>query len=420
MKKTIRKIITGLLLAFAAIQFASCGYEPVFYGIMNDVPPEAATVSGNIASVVRCTINSEEFLVLSNGGSLVYKPITSASHGEWKSDNIALPFSFHHYNYFKTKTEDEGHIGQQVLKVAADESNIYLLTASFKQDNEYGVVLPETIYCWTCPLNSLLANNAELWTNIAQDNADLFPTIFDSSTSQLQMNFNLFFTNAPKPSHRKVFLSVTNDANETSYYTMNGANTPAAYSITNYAKLSDDSKKAASAFYIGETIYFTDSLAAGTNETAESNATIACIAGIKQNSNKKFDLYSFDGTNDPVNFVEFAAPVSSLAFTANSLLIGKGNYSETYTSNCGIDRVLLDEDGKPQNEIADFENNAKYQFTSSYIVMSLLNTDPSKTEAESILYATLSYRGSNNSSSASFNDVGLWSYYPARGNWNRE
>ncbi len=422
MKKTIKNITLGLLLAFAIFQLTSCGYEPVFYGIMHDVAPEEATVNGNITSISRCLINSEEYLVLSNGGSLSYKPITSSKHGEWKTSNIKFKFKFHHYNYFATSSEGEGHIGEQILHVIADQSNIYLLTASFKQDNEYGVVLPDTINFWTCPLDSLLSNNAEIWTNIAEGNRELFPTGFDSVNSQLRMDFNLFYTNSPQPEHRKAFLSVSSsDSADVKYYTLNGSQAPQEFTPSNYIKVSDLSYKINAAFYIGDTLYFTDSQAVSTNETAQAPATLACIAGSKKNSDKKYDLFSFDGSGDPVSFIALASPAASLAFTADSLLIGKGNYSSVYTSNGGIDRVLLDSEfGKPLSETANFENNAKYQFTSSYILMTLINADPSKKEADSNLYTTISYRGSGSSSSASFYNVGLWSYYPARGNWNRE
>ena len=49
-----------------------------------------------------------------------------------------------------------------------------------------------------------------------------------------------------------------------------------------------------------------------------------------------------------------------------------------------------------------------------------LSQFPSKTEEEASLYATITFRGTGTSSSASFNNVGLWSYYSSRGNWNRE
>ena len=419
MKKALRHLISGLFLALTAITFFSCGHEPVFYGIMHDVKPEEATINGNITTIARCSINSEEYLILSNGGSLLYKPLSSSKHGEWKSESIAFPFAFHHYNYFESKTEGEGHQGQQILKVIADSTNLYLLTADFEQDNDYGVVLPKTIYFWTCPLNSLLSNSADIWTNIAKD-SDLFPTSFDSSTSQLQMDFSLFFTNSPKTEHRKAFLSVTTGEGESevvSYYLLNGASAPSAYDCSNYIQIYEGSKNINSAFYIGDTLYFTDSLAVATNETAQNDASQACIASTVA-KDKKFDLYYYDGTDKTV-LLQFDSPIASLAFTADSLIVGKGSYTGTLTSNGGIDRILLDENGKPLSETADFDNNAKYQFTSAYIIMAILCADPAQKEADSNMYATISYRGSSNSSGSSKN-VGLWSYYPSRGNWNRE
>ena len=423
MKKTLKNLAAGLLLTFFALSFVACGHEPVFYGIMHDVVPEKATVSGNITTIVRATVNSQEYLFISGGASLAYKPLSSAQHGEWTSANIALPFVHHHYNYFATDTEGEGHIGEQIFRVIADQNYIYLLTSTLKQDNEYGLVIPETINMWACPLSSIFSGNAADWTNIAANNTALFPSRFETSESKFIMDFDLFYTNTPNPAHRKAFLSVTDTAAGTyTYYALAGAANPVSQDCSNAIKVLTDSKKILSAFYVGDTLYFSDSPVVCTNETASANASLACLSGVNSSISATEDLYLFKaGDSAAAKFFTAGSPVASLAFTADSLLIGKGSYSSTYTSNGGIERILLDAStGIPGNTTAEFENNATYQFTSSYILMALLCTDPTKKEAEAILYATISYRGSSTSSSASFTDVGLWSYYPARGNWNRE
>ena len=166
-------------------------------------------------------------------------------------------------------------------------------------------------------------------------------------------------------------------------------------------------------------MYFADSQVVTTNETLTQNATYACLAGVNKDSRSTADLFISDG-GQAVKFLTIDSAVASLAMTADSLLIGKGNYVSSSTSNGGIDRVLLDADGRPQGQTAEFTNNAKYQFTSSYILMTLLCADPSKPEAEACLYASITFRGSGTSSSASYDNIGLWSYYPERGNWNRE
>ena len=52
--------------------------------------------------------------------------------------------------------------------------------------------------------------------------------------------------------------------------------------------------------------------------------------------------------------------------------------------------------------------------------MTLLCADPDINEADASLYASVSFRGSGASTSANPKNIGLWSYYPGRGNWNRE
>ncbi len=427
MKKQM-KIKTGIiLLAILSTFLISCGYEPVFYGIMHDVLPEEATVSGNISAIARCTIDSgngaEEYLFLSGGGTLQYKDNDSAKHGEWKTYNN-LPFEKHRYNYFPTSSTPEGHIGQQIFRVLADQNNIYLLTASYRTDTDYGIVLPAKFYLWTCPLDNFFNSKKTDWINITDGKEDTYyPTKYNSSEGIFETYFTFFMTNSPKKEHRHVFFSTsTSNKSTVKYYKLNGTDIDEIDSNTftgNYIPTNENNTKVNSAFYLGNTLYYSDSLAVTTNETFDTAATIACLGGMTKNYYLNSHLFTYDGTN-LTEAVDVGSPIASLTMTKDSVLIGKGSYYSTYTSNGGISRVLLDADGKPENTTAEFTNNAKYQFTSSYILMSLLCADPSKTEEESSLYATITFRGTGTSSTASFSNIGLWSYYPSRGNWNRE
>ena len=426
MKKQM-KIKTGIiLLAILSTFLISCGYEPVFYGIMHDVLPEEATVSGNIAAIARCTIDSgsgaEEYLFLSGGGTLQYKKNDSAKHGEWKTYSN-LPFEKHRYNYFPTSSTPEGHIGQQIFRVLADKDYIYLLTASYRTDMDYGIVLPAKFYLWACPLNNFFNSTKSDWTNITDGNeSTYYTTKYNSADGTFETYFTFFMTNAPKKEHRHVFLSVSpSNKSSTTYYKLNGTEieemNPAAAGI--YISTQEGNTKSYSAFYLGDTLYFSDSLAVTTNESFDTPATLACLAGMTKKYYLTSHLFTYDGS-EISETVDVGSPIASLTMTQNSVLVGKGSYYSTYTSNGGIARILLDSDGKPENKTSDFTNNAKYQFTSSYILMSLLCADPSKTEEEASLYATITFRGTGTSSTASFNNIGLWSYYPSRGNWNRE
>ena len=421
MKNKLKIFTAGLLLTFAAVHFTSCGYEPVFYGIMHDVLPEAATVTGNINAIARCTVGSDEYLFVSNGGSLLYKSIDANQHGAWTNSGIALPFAPHHYNYNATAYEGEGHQGQQILYVLSDKDFIYLLTANYTQDDEYGVGVPDTVFLWACALSDVLTGDSSKWKTITTNKSDTLTleTTTDTSTTQFVMDFYLFSSNAPQQNHRKAYLAIRKSGS-VDYYELNGTTAPTApITIDDSKKKMIGSGEIHSSFFLGNDAepYFSNSYVVATNEkagTSPANATVAVLAS----SDVLYKLT--DASADPESFISIGSPVASLAFTNDSLLVGKGSYTSSYTSNGGISRILLNSSGVPQSSTAAFTNNAPYQFTSSYILMTLLCADPSQDEAQASIYATITYRGSSGSTSATFNDIGLWSYYPARGNWNRE
>lgn len=426
MKKTIKNIALGLLLAITTLQFSSCGHEPVFYGIIHDVVPEAATVNGNITTISRCTVNSEEYIFLSSGGPVLYKPLSSSDHGEWSSENLTLPFKLHHYNYYATSSENIGHQGEFIHRIIADASNIYILTADFEQNDQYGVVMPKSFHLWTKALDSLF-DSSVAWHDIVEAHKDLFNFSLNLNDTEVDIDFSFFYTNAPQKANRKAFLCVKNqDSGDFKYYELKGSADPLDCTATatgaNCIKVNAESTKVNSAFYIGSNLYFSDSLVVTTNETKDSPATYACLAGIISNYYSTSDLYIFKaGDSAATPHMNASSPIASLAITKDSLIIGKGSYDENKTSTYdgGIERVLIS-NNEPEKVQTDFDNNAKYQFTTSYILMALLCADPSQNEADATIYASVTYKGSSSTSSASFSNIGLWSYYPTRGNWNRE
>ena len=93
--------------------------------------------------------------------------------------------------------------------------------------------------------------------------------------------------------------------------------------------------------------------------------------------------------------------------------------SSSSTVSGGIRRTSLT-DGRPGTELIDFDTNASFQISTAYYVTALINTTPDKNEEDSNLYAAITYMGTGTSTSVSAKNKGLWSYYPKRGNWNRE
>lgn len=420
MKKIISKYFIYPLIILSLMMLASCGYEPVFYGIMHDVAPEKATVSSFITNIARCSVDGTEYLFLTGNGTLKYKRLDSANHGEWNTYS-GLPFSLHSFDYFENE-----HEGQYIFRVISDQTNIYLLSATVQTDTKYGIVLPARFYLWSRPLDGIITNSSGSWVNVAQGKEkEFFVTQYDTEAGEFKTFFDVFYTNTPQAKNRKAWLRVTktSDGNTVDeYYELNGQNAPEKKDLSgsNYIATNANNTRINSAFYIGSTLYFTDSLAVTTDETEAADATYACLAGAYSNNSSGENLYTYEGSGDPELLIKVGSSISSLAMTKDSILIGKGSYYSSHTTDGGIERILRKEDGKPANVLAEFDNNAKYQFTSAYILMTLLCADPRKTEAQASLYATISYKGTGSSTSANPKDVGLWSYYPGRGNWNRE
>ncbi len=404
MKKTLFfTLITSILL------LTGC-QQALYEAIREDVAPEEATVSGNIATVTRYTAGGEEFLVLAANDGLRYKNKKNGSHGQWKTYN--LPFELHKYDF-----DSSSHIGQQLLSVLADSTTLFILSAEYAQTGTEGLTYPAAINLYGKQIAAEGDNwsaDGE-WTLITNE---IFP-ITEDNTGYYTNNFSVFQTNSPITEHRQVVVHSYNSESESYiYYKLNGLEAPSeitieASSIIDPEPSTDEGytpKIRSAVWFDGEVKYFT-SPAATTNETYDENPTYYYYT----NGDNK--LYCSNGTDAPVILDTKANyPISALATTADSILIGYGNLT-TSSSGGGIDRVEL-VDGVISNSLGDFKDisNAQYQITRNYKILVLLNATPENKEKDSDLYAAVTFSGST----YNFDNIGLWSYYPARGNWNRE
>lgn len=409
MKKTIKILLTALFI----ISFSGCRNE-VFYNIMNDVPPEKTTVSGVINSIARYKIDSTEFLVLSADGGLRYKKAEDYSHTTWKTYSN-LPFKLHSYDYY-----GQGHTGQQILKVLADKDTLYMVSVKYKNDELIGTSAPDKFYIWgkKISLNSDGSWSTEgEWTEITRQRSDGTDLLqYYKSNDYYYTRFNVFSTNSPNPNHRKVYVK-SKSSTDTEYYEITGLN------ITDTILTpidGSDGKDIDGAAYHMNVIYFFDSSAVCSNETTNSSPTIIYFG--KEKSSK---LYYFDGSqaDDGSNCHEVlnaGEHISCLAVTNDSVLIGRARKEKSTTTSGGIVRCSIESDGKPSTSLSSFSNNAQTQLSSSYLIYTLLSVDPSENEKDSALYSSIGFKGTGTSTSVNFNNIGLWSYYPSRGNWNRE
>lgn len=412
MKKLIKNLLSASAILLSLI-FTSC-YDAVFFEIEQDVEPETATVSGPINSITRYTVDSTEFLVLAADDGIRYKQKDNQIHDSWKIYE-SLPFDFHSYDYYSAE-----HNGQQIIKVLADSTNLYIVTASYEDNEDLGTIGAKQIFVWT---NTFSLNEdgswkqAGEWTCVINDeNNKYFPFYYYGNYKYSA--FSIFQTNAPLKENRKVFIRSGNvnasseDVRKVSYYQISGK-TVSEVDIS--PADSDSVNNISSAVVLNGDVIFFNSLASTTNETYTTPAT-RIYYGDKE------DLYysKEDGSTEFVFAFDAGDDISSLATTQDSLLIGRANYSSTSTTAYGgIVKTSL-KDGVPGSGLISFNTNAEFQLSSSYFIDFLLNATPEKPELESALYAAISFFGTGVSSNVSYDNVGLWSYYPERGNWNRE
>ena len=429
----MKKIILSISLLFTLI-FTSC-YNVVLYNIREDVEPETALISGTIQTITRYTVGGQEFLVLigetnesdntilfaenKNSTKIFYKPADSGKHGEWITYDNSPVSEEHHYDYYGASN----HVGEQLLLTHADSDYLYIVTSEYINDAERGTSNPSKIHVYAAKI-TLNADNSwnkdVTWTDIINDGSNIDYLPIYEANDLYYTAFSIFSTNAIQSSHRKVFIRSGDPAAYDSsyrtvkYYELNGT---APLLETTLSPVDSTSTNAinSAVFFNGSYMYF-NSLAATTNETSDTDATMVYYGTgssvyFKSISDTEFTKSNFRTGNS----------VSSLCVCKDALLIGRANYTSTSLSaSGGIVKTSLDSSGTPGKELTPFTTNAEVQLSSSYFVLSLLNTDPSKSEEDSTLYASLTFFGSGTSTAVNYENIGLWSYYPARKNWNRE
>ena len=400
--KKINKITTALFLPLLML-FSSC-FDPIFYEVRRDVEPETATVSGRIGQITRFTMNGEEYLFLSADGGLRYKKADNKTHGSWAT--MSVPFSLSSFDFDNTAFN-----GNELIGVFANSDTLYLVAAPYKTTGSEGTTNPTTLDIWGSQTPDVL----DSWVHI--NDKDYSPYLYNATKEVYSSNFHFFQTNAPQQAHRHAYICtyVKDDENNGSYkyYELIGTDDPSLHPVT-ISEVEDGNadSRVYSAAWFDDGVKFFESKTVLTDETEKSDANYIFYADGNTLKYASKDNYA----SGFVKSCSANRTISALAVTKDSILIGMGDLTSTSNDAGGITRVLRDSDGKPLDTTSAFTTNADFQITSIYKVLTLLNATPDKTEEESALYASITFSGY----SGLYDNIGLWSYYPARGNWNRE
>lgn len=433
----MKKIFLPIILAISTI-LVSCT-DPVFYYITKDVASETATVNGIIRSIARFSINDNEYIVTTNTDGIIYKLIgtkngtdftfdeTTQSHGEWKTlSQSQLPFELHSYDYTNAT-----HKGQQILKIVADSDNLYVFTTSYKIYSDKGTSCPEKFYIYKVkPTES----EDGTWLSSESDWEEIFDSNDSIDKSKIIYTYddycytaiNIFSSNSPIKSERKVLLRIGDESSNNGkiqYFEINdGIATEKIISASEILDSDSAGEKVSLngiAILDGKT-YYAKSRALTTNATFTKEAT-AMYWGQSEY------LYYKTKSSEITKSVDANYTISSLGICEDAIIIGRGqNSSSNISSSGGVEKVQFTKDDSgeytniPEDKLGSFTTNAQTQLLTSYLVQTMFNSTPGKKELDSALYASLYFIGSGSSTSVSFKNIGLWSYYPTRANWNRE
>ena len=459
----MKKIFLSISIAAAVFGFTSC-YDAIFYNIRNEVPLEDGVINGYTNSIVRYQEpDGTEFLYLQNG-NVYYKQISddtdnltkNQNHDKWTKDSSA-PEGIS-YSYF-----DQEFSGTYSCKLASDSKYVYLLgaTPEYDESSSRNILKNFKLYCYS---------KENGWKSVDAVNTILkqYESTLDEDKYMMDSSIQLFCTNTPQNAHRKAYIRIGGGSPYYSWmsdkqtygdivltYDAKGLKTDKincgiielnGTSIEKSTATADEiktvtvkvipegtgkigslektgaGKNTTSAVYANNTVYFLDYLASSTNETKDKEADYIYLGNGKT-------LYWFETASvssvtalaaEPVGkSTGCAADILSMCVTNDSIILG--TYEE------GAYHVKTDS-GKPKTETSTFPTkNANSVMCKPYIVRMLFCTDPSLDETAdgSALYSALQFRYTESSASASYKNVGLWSYYNSkenghRNNWNKE
>ena len=381
----ITAILTSLLIS-SSVFFTGC-QDVIYAKIMNEVALDDATISGSVNSIVRFGTN-----IYIENGKVYYKSASSSSHDTWNECMKGItPVSYDYYG--KTFS------GTQIIKLAADKANLYALGITYTEKNDTGKNVPDE--------ENLYYYDGSSWQKVQS-------VTIGTAT--------IFCTNTPNPDYRKAYIRTDSKVYELNgatgissltSITTNGAGSSSCSAIYNYA----DSK-----------VYFFDVWATGCNATEETDGSYTATDSDSvtyttiDNTSSGTPVYYYYASGDNLYYSKDASSFSasrdldmtsiiSMAVTSNAILLG--------TNGSGLYKVNSS-GGIPDSTVGKFNTNADSALGSPYRILAMFCVDPSQSETGAILYASADFTGTSSSTTGDYSDIGLWSYYPGRGNWNRE
>lgn len=408
MKKYVKSILAVLLACTLVTELTSC-HDDIYGLIDKETKLDTRGMKGDTSQIVQYG----DYLFIANG-NLYYKSNQQSYYLNIKNPNYGYKRNWKAINA-PTNKKGDYNVPASTFYIASDNEWLYALTFTWEEDDEgANSVGSAEIYA---------TNDKDLSDGLTWKKVDVSSIV--SSTSYLQEM--LVFDNQARTVSENPDLSLTFDfSNRKAYarlknkntksiavYKLNGTGAPTALTDEVFLGDSKTSNSMKAAYFNGKTymskyyalcateyaLYYAESYTTGKRHYIDGSSTIYTLL-----PNGKIDHHGMDN-----------GAVLSISAGSDFLLTGTTN---------GIDRVRLDPATKIATRSAKFDSNGG-SISSEYVFMTYILNPNKKQDSVSVTegtdeYCSTTIYGSIGSSSDSWSDVGLYSFFPARKEWNRD
>ena len=385
MKKYLNSITKIAVLACAAL-FCSCS-GVIFDTIRTEVKLTDAQVSGDVFCITRHSGHDGNEYLYTSLGTIKRKDVTKNSSdtglygGQWKSVNKPS--------------------GLITGIISASDSYLYLTSLRIETVEDDGENEPKSYSIYYSD------DDGETWNSVKLSDGDTEIATLPYSGSIVKV----FGTNSPKAANRAAFL---NYAGLT--YKLEAGVAKSISADSTYVNLGTSSQSVA---LLDGVYYFSDNYSMTSNETSDTDAT--CIYTGKSDSIKYLYTGTYDADADEYGWISVdpdLGTIYSLSYAQDKILVGTSEGIKNIILNDTTDASLPKYE--PSNSTGTFSSNAASALSSYYQVWQALVLDPSLELEKSDLYASMDFEDSSSNTSATFQNVGMWAFYPGRASWNRE
>ncbi len=404
--KNIGKIFT-LAAVFSASVFTSC-HDSIYEMIEKEVALESDGLGGDICQIVQYG----DYLVVPNG-HIYYKSnqpstYTGKTRHQWKGLTDT------------TTDTGENEMPATTFQLASDENNLYALTYIWGENND-GENEPKEVRLYVTADTDF--SDGTTWTKV-----DLSSIVSSSSFTNVKNIFDNKYAEITDDaankkyiydfSERTAFIRLYEKTSKTyKLYKLNGTSAPTAASGIEYIDEEKSKGNEITAAYFNGKTYVSKYYAMASDDKN--------LYYSKTSTSTYSKKYHYVDTESVIYYMNLSGKTDSVKPSAGGILsISPASDYLLIGTTGGLARVPLTGDNKvPSGTTRKFSSNGG-SIISEYVFYTFVLDYNKKEDGNSTAgtdeYASSTIYGSIRSSSDSWDDVGLYAYYPSKQEWNRD